>query len=341
MTVDSSDVAVIIVNYNSADFLRSCLSALATQTHPPKRVVVIDNGSTDDSMEGIENFLPGIEIRELRQNVGYAAASNLGVRLAEDCRWVAFLNADAFPENDWLERLTSATETNPQYSFFASCMLDYHDSGILDGAGDEYHVSGLARRRFHGQSYGKSAKEYTEVFSPCGGAALYHRDTFLRAGAFDESYFCYFEDIDLGFRMRLLGEKCLYVPDAIVRHVGWGSTEKRGEFSIYHGHRNMVWTYFKNMPALLFWIYLPLHVAVNIFSILYFLFRRRGKAILKAKWDALRRLWPVIKERRDIQKSRKVGPLQVREAMAKGIRWPLVYIFAFKKKDRSKKSSKG
>src|SRR6185436_1800580 len=148
-------------------------------------------------------------------------------------------------------------QENPKFTFFSSRQIQYNRPELLDGAGDEYHVSGLAWRRY----YNHIEKEYgikpEEVFGACAAASLYLREDFLKVGGFDEGYFSYFEDVDLSFRLRLVGRRCLYVPAAVVCHVGSASSGKVSDFVIYHGHRNLVWGYFKNMPALLFWAYLP------------------------------------------------------------------------------------
>src|SRR4030095_6314337 len=107
---------------------------------------------------------------------------------------------------------------------------------------------------------------------------------------FDEDYFSYFEDVDLGFRLRLAGKKCLYVPEAIVHHVGTASTGKRSDFSVYYGYRNLIWTFVKDMPSPLFWIFLPLHIGTMLFFVVYLTSRGQGKVILKAIVDATRGL---------------------------------------------------
>jgi len=124
-------------------------------------------------------------------------------------------------------------------------------------------------------------------------------------GGFDEDYFCYVEDIDVGFRLRLAGHKAMYVPGAVVHHVGSAARGGRhSDFSVYHGHRNLVWTYVKNMPAPLFWLLLPLHLLLNLVSVVWFISHGKGRVILRAKRDAimgLRRMWV---KRRVIQVAR-------------------------------------
>jgi GT2 family glycosyltransferase len=139
---------------------------------------------------------------------------------------------------------------------------------------------------------------------------------------FDETYFSYFEDVDLSFRLRLIGKRCLYVPQAVVYHVGSASTGKISDFVVYHGHRNLVWTYFKNMPGVLFWRYLPLHLLMNLFFMISFIFKGKGPAILRAKMDAIGRLPTIIRTRRQIQSSRKIPVNDIWQVMSKELLAP-------------------
>ncbi|MCF8719355.1 glycosyltransferase family 2 protein [Nitrospina gracilis] len=295
-------VVVIVVNHNSGGYLKACLESMKVQTRKPDRVIVMDNASSDGSLDQARDTLPEAELVCLDTNTGFAAANNRAVRQAGDCRWVALLNPDAAPDPDWLQSLLDAAAAHPDHSFFGSHLVQYDDSERLDGTGDVYHVCGLAWRRDHGRRAKLCRRETGDVFSPCAAAALYDRNAFLDAGGFDEDFFAYFEDTDLAFRLRLSGHRCLYVAGARVRHAGWGSSEPGSEFSIYHAHRNLVWTFVKNMPAPLHWKYLPAHLALNLFSILWFTLKGKPGVILKAKWDALRGLPAALKKRRAIQK---------------------------------------
>ena len=189
----------------------------------------------------------------LDENIGFAAANNLAVQKLEDCPWVAFLNPDAFAHADWLQNLIRASEDHPEYSLFGSQMLRHGNADEYDGTGDVYHVSGLAWRRDHCVSVSSIQRQSGEIFSPCAAASLVKRSVFAEAGGFDEDYFCYMEDVDLGFRLRLMGHRSFYVAEAIVEHVGSATTHRNSDFAVYHGNRNLVWTYFKNMPGILFW----------------------------------------------------------------------------------------
>jgi len=310
-------VAVLIVNWNAGAYLEAALAALAAQRRPADRILVVDNSSTDGSREAIARH-PRVELIALNENVGFAAGNNIAAAAATDCDWLAFLNPDAFPEPEWLERLMRAAEEHPDVAMFASELRLASDPSKLDGTGDAYHVSGLPWRIAHGQRAPSNPAEPQEVFSPCAAAALVRRDTFDKVHGFDPSFFCYLEDVDLAFRLRLLGHRCLYVPGAVVRHVGSGTTGTRSAFAIYHGHRNLVWTWVKNMPGWRVWLYAPQHLLLTLISLLRFGAIRHGRTILRAKIDALAGLRGALSARRKVQRTRTATDRQVVAAMSHG-----------------------
>jgi GT2 family glycosyltransferase len=232
---------------------------------------------------------------------------------------LALLNPDAFPHADWLERFLAAAQRQPEYNFFGCRMLDANDPTRLDGVGDIYHASGLPWREGHGCANGPGYDVPMEIFSPCAAAALYRTRDVIDAGLFDEDFFCYSEDVDLGFRLRLLGGRSLYVPDAIVEHIGSGITGTRSDFQLYHGHRNLAWTYVKNMPGWLFWFYLPYHLVLNLYSLVAFTLRGQGRALWRAKRDAVKGLGRAWSKRRDIQARRTTAPRDLRRVMRLGL----------------------
>lgn len=315
-------ISVLIVNYNAGDYLERCVASLSGQTLAPARIIVVDNASTDGSLSRIANKFPDVEVVGLAENIGFAAANNLAVKKVDDCEWIAFLNPDAFPEPDWLQNLLQTATANPEYSFFGSHMKKYGSVDELDGTGDIYHVSGLAWRRDHGMRPQDPPRSGGEIFAPCAAAAFFRRSVFVDAGGFDEHFFCYFEDVDLAFRLRLKGERCLYVPDAVVEHVGSATTHRNSDFAVYHGHRNLIWSYFKNMPTPLFWIFLPQHLLANLAALLLFSLRGQVGVIFKAKWDAFNGLSRVLEKRKEIQAGTTVSARDLKRVMARGILLP-------------------
>jgi len=316
-------ISVIIVCWNNAEHLPSCLDGLLLQTFIDFEVILIDNGSRDGGTEGMEQKYSELDLHmeRLALNLGFAAANNIGAHLAHG-KWLALLNADAFPEPDWLEKLIQAAEDNPEFTFFASRQLQANMPELLDGAGDAYHISGLGWRRYYNHVSENHGLQAEEVFSSCGAAAFYSREDFLQAGGFDEDYFSYFEDVDLGFRLRLSGKKCLYVPHAVVHHVGSASTGKRSDFSVYYGYRNLIWTYIKNMPFVLFWVFLPFHVGTMLFFVLYLTWRGQGLIIFRAIFDAIRGLQKTLSKRRMIQQNLIIRPRDLLSVMSTGLLEP-------------------
>jgi GT2 family glycosyltransferase len=297
--------SVIIVNWNGCQFLERCLAALMEQTVKPHEIILLDNASSDGSVEIVRRF-PSVRLIVLDRNTGFAQGNNLAMEaVSVESKWIALINPDAFAKPCWLEVLLEAVESNPGFDVFGSKLANAGDPTLLDGAGDAYHLSGLVWRMGHGSSVPASTENECEVFSPCAAAALYRRSVLQELGGFDEDYFCYVEDVDLGFRLRLAGYRCLYVPQSVVHHVGSGTTGgQHSDFAMYHGHRNLVWTFVKDMPGILFWLLLPLHLLLNLTSIIWFVFRGRGGVIWRAKRDAVLGLPKMWHKRQHIQKTR-------------------------------------
>ena len=310
----SPTIAVVIVNWNSGQYLEKCLQSLKVQTFMPARVLVVDNASTDGSMDGLEQRFKDWEFIHLDKNTGFAYANNLAVKQAGDCDWIAFLNPDAFAQPEWLENLIQAVSRFPDVKMFGSHMLGY-ENDLIDGTGDIYHVSGVAWRRDHGKKSLEIKRGSGEIFSPCAAASLIFRDIFLEVGGFDEHFYCYNEDVDLGFRLRLIGHRCVYVSDAVIEHVGSGTTSRYSDFAIYHGQRNLVWSYFRNMPGLWFWVYLPQHILFGLVSLIWFCLKGKAGPIFKARWDAFKGLPRVWQLRKDTQNSKTVAGKKVVNAM--------------------------
>jgi GT2 family glycosyltransferase len=317
-------VAVVIVNWNAGDYLDRCLAGLDRQTCEPDEVIVVDNASEDGSAEGIEQRHRGVRTIRLTENTGFAAACNVAARAVRASTWIATLNPDAVPDPDWLASLMDAVDRMPDCVSFGCQLIVADAPDLLDGTGDIYHVSGLAWRRHHYAPVSAEALAEGEIFAPCAAAALYRLDAFVAAGGFDERYFCYFEDVDLGFRLRLFGHRSWYVPEARVRHAVSALTRRGSAFYVYHGQRNMVWTYVKNMPAPLFWLYAPQHVLATVVALGWFSFRGLGWITLKAKLHSLRALPDVWRQRREIQRRRRVPARELRRMMAGGLLAPYV-----------------
>jgi GT2 family glycosyltransferase len=307
--------SVIILGWNSERHLATCLHALQAQNYRDFEVVLIDNGSSKPiTIEDLKKYsdLP-ITLHRLEKNIGFAAGNNLAVDFTRG-PYLAFLNSDAFPKPDWLESISEATMKHPA-CFFASKQVQADDEHRLDGTGDVYHVSGLAWRRSFNVPAARASMPEGPVFSACAAAAVYPRNAFVETGGFDADYFAYHEDVDLGFRLRLLGFTCIYLPQAVVAHVGSASTGRRSDLSVYYGQRNLVWTFFKDMPTLMLVLLTPWHLLANALMVIMGIFRRQGQITWKAKQDAFKQLPTILKKRKLIQRTRKVSTFKLMQSL--------------------------
>ncbi len=257
--------AVVVPNYNGESWLPGCLDSLAAQTLAPAEVVVVDNGSSDGSAE-IAEGRGGVRVLRLGENLGFAAAANRGIA-AVSAEAVALVNTDVVLAPDWLERMAGALRLGPDVGSVACKMVDLDDPGVLYDAGDVLRRDGVCEQRGR---FERDAGRYDtpgEVFAACAGAALYRRGAVLDVGGFDERFFLYLEDVDLGLRLRLAGWRCRYEP-VVARHAGEGSAPE--------GARS-AWTWVERNTLLLAAKAFPLRWAPQV------LYRQAGWA-----WHAAR-----------------------------------------------------
>ena len=297
--------SLIIIAYKSRSEIQTCLSSVRAQTQQPDEITLVENGSPVGQRVLADDVPEGVNYIENSENLGFAVANN---RAAEGVTsdWLVFLNPDAFAEPDWLEKLKKASEKYPDADIFGSTQIDAGNPDMLDGAGDVYHMAGIPYRG----GYGRPVSEIPEdgdVFAACGAALMIRRELFEKLGGFDESFFCYCEDVDLCFRARLLGARVMQVRDAVVRHVGSASSGVSSAFAVFHGTRNRMWTFFKNMPGLAMWLLLPLHLALTGYQFIGAIRRKVMKAYIKGYWQGLTGLPGLMKERGRIQTERRIG----------------------------------
>lgn len=283
----SPTITVIIVAYNSGEFLQPCVDALAAQSFTEFEAVIVDNASTDGAVDALA--LPDARFRIDRPgaNLGFAGGNNRAAR-ASRAPWIALLNPDTRVAPTWLDALLDGARRWPDCPAFGSTQLRLDEPDILDGAGDVWYAGGVAWRALEGRPLSDNPPP-GETFAPCGAAAFYDRARFLELGGFDERFFCYCEDVDYGFRVRLTGQVCIQLTDAIVYHAGSGTTGRHSEFTLFHGHRNRIWVFFKNTPAALLPLLTPVHLAINLYLYLRADTERRGylKRAYGAAWKGL------------------------------------------------------
>ncbi len=216
------EVGVIVPNWNGRSWLMKCLDSLAKQTRPPAEIVVVDNGSTDGSLELLTAAPIPVTVIELGRNTGFAYAANRGIEAAGTDA-VALVNTDVILASDWIARLAAVLESDDRLAAVACKMVQMDDPRRLDDAGDFLRRDGVCEQRGRFSVDDGRFDAPGEAFAPCAGAAVYRRSAVLAAGGFDERFFSYLEDVDLGLRLRLAGWRCAYEP-AVAMHASRGSS---------------------------------------------------------------------------------------------------------------------
>lgn len=303
---------MIIVNYNSGERLKKCVRRLNEQTYQNFNVCIIDNASTDGSLDFLGDTEASVIVIKSCENMGFAAANNKAAAQVKG-DWLAFLNPDAYAEPDWLEAFVTATARYPDVDAFGSTQLDAANLDQLDGAGDCCSAYGIPYRGGFGWPATTVCGD-TETFAACAAAAFYRRQTFIDLGGFDERFFCYGEDVDLGYRLRLMGGRTIQLASARVAHEGSGVSGRRSDFTIYHGHRNRIWLFYKNTPLILYVLTAPLRLIADILLLLKHMVSGGGGAYIRAVRDGYLGLHKFNQDRNEMNsrgRSMSIGRLIV------------------------------
>jgi len=322
---------VVVVNWNRRDLLRACLRSLTGQrTSHPFDVVVVDNGSDDGSPEMVlEEFSadPAIPIRLLRNsaNVGFCAGNNQGFAACTG-EFVALLNNDAEADPDWLEALTAAFDDRPDVGMAASKILVHEDPRRIDKAGHLIYLDGQNRGRGTGEIDTGQYGQVEEVLWPDGCAAMYRRELLDELGGFDEDFFAYADDAELGLRARIAGWKCLYIPTAVVRHHRGSTLGLLSVRRLTLIERNRVLLAAKLFPWSLLWLNGVYYLA-RLAAGMWWGIRGKGEAgrfpgisgkltvamaLILGDLQALKLLPRMFRKRRLLKPLRKLSPRQLR-----------------------------
>ena len=265
-------LAVIVPNYNGKKYLKDCFESIKIQNNILE-VIIVDNGSDDGSVEFIKENYPEYILVENKENLGFSRAINQGIKISS-AEYCFLLNNDVELGSDCTSNLLKCIEKDKNIFAVAAKMVNFHNRNSLDDAGDEYTVLGWTKK----VGQGKSSKLYTherEIFSACAGAALYRRCILDTIGYFDENFFAYMEDVDIGYRAKIYGFKNVYCSEAVVYHrVSATSGSRYNSFKIRLSARNNVYVPYKNMP----WPQLLLNTIFLLvgFTIKYLFFVRKG-----------------------------------------------------------------
>ncbi|MCX6620153.1 MAG: glycosyltransferase family 2 protein [Acidobacteria bacterium] len=325
-------VSVVVVNWNRKELLRRCLESLAAQRGVNFEVVLVDNGSTDGSLRMIEQEFsarPDLPLRLIRNsgNRGFCGANNQGIQAAAASEFVALLNNDAEAADGWLAALLSAFQDRPDVGMAASKVLVYEDPRRIDKVGHLIYPDGQNRGRGSGEYDHGQYDQVEETLWPDGCAAMYRRAMLDRIGGFDEDFFAYADDADLGLRARIAGWRCLYIPAAVAKHHRGATLGTFSSRRLELIERNRVLLAVKLFPWSLLWLngaYYLARLAAGAWAAA----RGRGEvrrypgaagkfriamAMIRGDFEALRLLPKMLRKRREIDRIRKLSPAQVRQ----------------------------
>jgi GT2 family glycosyltransferase len=258
---------IIIVAFNSGEVLQNCIDHLSCVQDPDFEVVIVDNNPTDGSTDNLSLPNDRFKVLKSEKNNGFSGGSNLGAEGA-DTEWIFTLNPDAFVSENWINECKLAVKKFPNCGMISPLLLNKKDPGIIDGCGDVLSLYGHSWRGGHQQAINNAPQGYCQVFAPSGACAGYRRDIFQKASGFDSSFFCYKEDVDLGLRLNRMGEICIYVPKAIVHHIGSSTLKDRHPLILYHSYRNNIFMIAKNFPVINLIIALPVFTTSVLWIIL-------------------------------------------------------------------------
>lgn len=331
------ETAVIIANWNGKKYLKDCLDSLRAQSYKDFRVILIDNGSEDGSVDFLKKNYPEVILKEINRNIGFAAGYNLGFRLAlkdENIKWVIALNNDTKLDEYYLEEMVNCAKRHPDAGSIQPRMLNFFEPDRIDCAGITIAKDGTAHNRGFGEKDGGQFEEVKEIFGANAAAALFDRGALEKIkqpieNFFDRDFFAFYEDVDLAWRMRLLGYKSYFCPSAKVFHIHSATAGKASSFKAYHLHRNYFFAVIKNYPLCLllktfffrFFEYMRL-----VYNAVSGKKREReymegagknkvAKIILRAWLDVVKNFPKLMKKRRVIHKSRKASNSEVKKWM--------------------------
>lgn len=310
---ENHKVSIIVVNWNGERFLKDCLGALSNQSYANSEIIVVDNGSSDNSVRFTRENFPEIRIVALTENKGFTGGNAAGLEIAQGA-YIALVNNDARAEKKWLENLIEPMLRDRTIGLCSSKLI-FENIQTVNSAGDGLTTAGVGFNR----GLGESTVDFNvpePVFGACGAAVLYRRRMLDEIGFLDEDFFLYDEDTDLNFRAQLAGWKCIYVPTAVAYHVANATSKRLSDMHVYYHTRNLEFVWIKNMPAGLMIRFAP-HKLVQELGSFCYLCLRHGKWLpfFRAKRDALKMVPLMLQKRKKIQARKRVPNRYVRSVV--------------------------
>lgn len=244
----SGTISVVIPTYNGIDYIADCLNSLREQLRKPDEIVLVDDGSTDGTASFVGKSYPEVRYIRLDANHGFATAVNEGIRHSKGA-YIALLNNDTRAEREWIQELAKILDEQPAVGFCSSKMLFADRPDVINSIGVGFTNAGMAVDVGRGRRDGEEFRHPRRIFGACAGGAMYRRALFDEIGLFDEDLFMWYEDVDLSFRAQLAGFKCVYVPTAVIYHVGGGTSSSADNLHLHYCSRNQILVMVKNLPG--------------------------------------------------------------------------------------------
>jgi GT2 family glycosyltransferase len=320
---EESLISVVLLNWNGANVLEKCLDSLRNQTYRPLEIIVVDNASTDGSVELVRRGFPDVKLIVNERNLGFGGGNNVGIRASQG-RYVMMLNNDTRLDPKCIEELKRSIEKDERYGACASKILLEYEDNLIDAAGISVCPDGLSIGRGRLEE-GDRYDEEAEVFFASDCACLYRRKMLEDIGLYDEDFFAYADETDMGWRAQLAGWKCIYNPEAIVYHFHSASSGTYSPFKAFLVERNRIWVAVKNFPILLL-IFGQFYTFWRYILQAYGAFTGKGaagrftsdfskielvKILIKVYLSIWKSLPLMIRKRRAIQKKKRISNREV------------------------------
>jgi len=311
-------ISVIILNWNGKQFLEDCLGAIRRQTFRDFETILVDNGSTDGSVEYLRTHFPEVKLLALPDNLGFTGGNIAGYAQASG-DLVVLLNNDTEAHPSWLEEMHRASQAYPDAGSFASKMMYFDERNRVENCGFDMGIAGATVDLGRDEPDGPMWAQARKVFGGSGGAVAYRRKMLHEIGFLDPDFFMTYEDADLSFRAQLQGYGCVYVPGAIVYHRYRATNRKTPSRQVFYSQRNIEFVYLKNMPLSLILQSALQRLLYEIGAAIYFSKEGTGSAFFRAKLDVLKCLPSILRKRRIIQKRRTMTNSQMRTILRKSL----------------------
>ncbi len=316
--VNNLEVAIVVPNWNGEALLDDCLRSLMRQSKRAQ-IIVVDNGSSDNSVDLIKTRYPAVTVLQLDTNYGFTGGVNRGIELAIDlgCSFIALFNNDAVADKDWLKELFVVMSKQPHTGIVTGKLLKI-DKEHLDSTGEFIRKNSMPYSRGRNEVDNNQYEKAGQVFAASGGASLYRTKMLRQIGLFDEDFFAYFEDVDISFRAQLMGWHVYYQPSARAFHHIGKTSDRLGSFRRYHSVKNYVLLYNKNMPGYLYWKYKPRFFVQLLRMGIGSLRDREFSTYLRAFIKSFFLLPSTLSKRRSIQRHRVVETAGIKQWIEQG-----------------------